>query len=179
MTRRGVLALVVLVAAASAAGGLAVRRWWVLPGEGTGTVGVRADAVFTTRLTNLAGGKETLERWRGNVLVVNFWATWCAPCREEIPLFVRMQKRYDGRGVQFVGIAIDRPEPVAAFQREYGMNYPVLLGGLETMDLMRLTGNRTGVLPYTLVINRNGKIAHYKIGGLKEGELQDVLSGLL
>jgi thiol-disulfide isomerase/thioredoxin len=179
LTRRGVIALVALVAAGAAAGGYAVRRWWMSPTADAGDARVRADAIFAARFPNLSGGRETLEQWRGRVLVVNFWATWCAPCREEIPLFIRMQTRYGARGLQFVGVAIDQREPVAAFQREFGMNYPVLLGGLETMELMRSTGNRTGVLPYTLVIDRAGRVASSKLGGIKEDQLKGLIVGLL
>jgi len=178
VTRRGVIALVALVAAGSAAGGYALRWWW-LSAAGDPSIGTRADAVFAARLVNLSGGTETLEQWRGRVLVVNFWATWCAPCREEIPVFIRMQKRYGARGLQFVGIAIDRREPVSAFQREFGMNYPVLLGGLETMELMRSTGNRAGVLPYTLVIDRDGRLASRTLGGLKDDHLEPLIEPLL
>jgi len=179
LTRRGVIALVALVAAGSAAGGYAVRRWWMSSAADASDTRIRADAIFAARLANLSGGTETLEQWRGRVLVVNFWATWCAPCREEIPLFIQMQKRYGARGLQFVGVAIDQREPVAAFQREFGMNYPVLLGGLEAMELMRSTGNRTGVLPYTLVIDRAGQVASSKLGGLKEDELESLIKRLL
>lgn len=179
MTRRGVIALVALVAAGSAAGGYAVRRWWVSPAADPSDARIRADAIFAARFANLSGGTETLEQWRGRVLVVNFWATWCAPCREEIPLFIRMQKHYGPRGLQIVGVAIDQREPVIAFQREFGMNYPVLLGGLETMELMRSTGNRMGVLPFTLVINRAGWVASSKLGGVKKDPLEGLIVRLL
>ena len=178
MTRRRVITLAALVAAGAAAAGYAVRRWWTT-GAGQPGIGSRADAVFASRLANLSGGTETLEQWRGRVLVVNFWATWCAPCREEIPVFIRLQRRLGARGLQFVGIAIDRREPVSAFQREFGMNYPVLLGNIETMELMRATGNRAGVLPYTLVIDRRGRLAHRKLGGIKEGDLERLITALL
>jgi thiol-disulfide isomerase/thioredoxin len=179
VTRRGVIALVAWVAAGSVAGGYAVRQWWMSPAADASDARIRADAVFAARLANLSGDTETLEQWRGRVLVVNFWATWCAPCREEIPVFIRLQRRYGARGLQFVGIAIDEREPVSAFQREFGMNYPVLLGGLETMELMRSTGNRTGVLPYTLVIDREGWVASRKLGGIKEGPLASLIAPLL
>lgn len=175
MTRRRALALAALVAATSAAAGYGTWRWWL---GGADTNGVQLDTLFSTPLANLSGGVDTLGKWRGQVLVVNFWATWCAPCREEIPLFVRMQKRLGARGLQFIGIAIDRPEPVAAFQREYGMNYPILIGGIETMDLLRSTGNRAGVLPYTLVIDRSGRLTNQKLGTLKEPELEAMVQPL-
>lgn len=178
MTRRRVITLIALVAAGAGAAGYAVRRWWVSD-SGEGGIGSRADAVLASRLANLSGGMETLEQWRGRVLVVNFWATWCAPCREEIPVFIRMQRKYGIRGLQFVGIAIDRPGPVSAFQRELGMNYPVLLGNIETVELMRSTGNRAGALPYTLVIDRSGRLAHRKLGIIKEGDLEQLITTLL
>jgi thiol-disulfide isomerase/thioredoxin len=179
LTRRGVIALVALVTAGSAAGGYTVRRWWMSSAADASDKRIRADAIFAARFANLSGGTEALEQWRGRVLVVNFWATWCAPCREEIPLFIQMQKHYGARGLQFVGVAIDQREPVAAFQREFGMNYPVLLGGLEAMELMRSTGNRMGVLPYTLVIDRAGRVASSKLGGLKEDQLERLILRLL
>lgn len=138
-----------------------------------------AERVYAARLADLAGGAPTLEQWRGRVLVVNFWATWCAPCREEIPAFVRLQERYGKRGLQFVGIAFDQPDKVAEFAREFHINYPLLLGGLETMELLRQAGNRAGVLPYTLVIDRHGNLVSREPGGLKEGRLESLLRPLL
>jgi len=135
--------------------------------------------VYATRLADLKGGAQTLGQWQGQVLVVNFWATWCAPCREEIPGFVRMQERYGPRGLQFVGIAIDQPDEVAKFSREFHINYPLLMGGLETMELMRQAGNRAGVLPYTLVIARDGKLVSREPGGLKESRLERIIQPLL
>jgi thiol-disulfide isomerase/thioredoxin len=175
VTRRRALALAVLVAATSAAAGYGTWRSWLGAAD---TDGIKLDTLFSTPLANLSGGTDKLEKWRGQVLVVNFWATWCAPCREEIPVFVRMQKRLGASGLQFIGIAIDRPEPVAAFQREYGMNYPILVGGIETMDLLRSSGNRAGVLPYTLVIDRAGRLKDQKLGTLSEAELERMVEPL-
>jgi len=173
--RRRALALAALVATAAAAAGYGTYAWWAAT---RADEHASVDRLFSTPLANLSGAKDTLETWRGRVLVVNFWATWCAPCREEIPLFVRLQKRLGSRGLQFVGIAIDRPVPVAEFQREYAMNYPILIGGLETMELLREAGNRSGVLPFTLIIDRGGRLVSSKLGTLREAQLEALVEPL-
>ncbi len=138
-----------------------------------------AEAVMATRLADLQGQSQPLGQWRGKVLVVNFWATWCTPCREEIPAFVRLQEKYRAQGLQFVGIAIDQRDPVQAFAREFGMNYPVLLGGIETVEMSRRAGNHVGALPFTLIIDRSGKIVASKLGGVSEAKLQSMIESLL
>lgn len=137
------------------------------------------EGVYATRLADLKGSLQHVEQWRGRVLIVNFWATWCAPCREEIPGFVRLQDRHGARGLLFVGIAIDQPEKVGRFAREFHMNYPVLVGGLGALDLLRQAGNRAGVLPYTVVIDRQGKLVSEKAGGVKLEELEALIQPLL
>jgi len=180
VTRGRAVALFVAVAIASAAVGYALNRWWAGSSiAGREEPGAIAEAVFAARLTDLTGGVQTLAPWRGRVLVVNFWATWCAPCREEIPVFVRMQERYGGQGLQFVGIAIDHAGPVAEFAREFQINYPLLLGGLETLELVRRAGNRAGVLPHTLIIGRSGRVAASELGALKEPRLEALVEPLL
>jgi thiol-disulfide isomerase/thioredoxin len=150
---------------------------WRLGGAGAGKGA--AEAVFAARLANLQGEPQSIGQWRGQVLVVNFWATWCAPCREEIPTFVKLQDQHRARGVQFVGIAIDRRDPVLAFVREFGINYPVLLGGIETIELSRQAGNRAGTLPFTLVFDRTGNIVATEVGVVKETWLRAIIEPLL
>jgi thiol-disulfide isomerase/thioredoxin len=168
-----------VVGTAAAAAGYGFNLWrGGGPGSDEGNpAAVRA--LLAARLTDLKGEVRTLDTWSGRVLVVNFWATWCAPCREEIPGFVRMQERYRARGLQFVGIAIDQPDKVAEFAREFSINYPLLVGGLDTMALMREAGNRAGVLPFTLVLDRRGTVASRHPGGLKEATLEAVIRPLL
>ena len=175
MTRARTIVLFAAVAAASAAGGAAYYLWSKSP-DSPGAV---AERVYAVRLADVRGAPQPLEQWRGRVLVVNFWATWCAPCREEIPVFVRLQARHGARGLQFVGIAIDQPDKVAEFALESQINYPLLMGGLETMELLRQTGNRAGVLPYTLVIDRGGQVVSREPGGLKEARLEGLIQPLL
>ena len=174
------LALFAVVAGLSGAGGVAYQ----LSSRGNGAEpamdpGAVVERVLRVRVADVKGGTQSLEQWRGQVLVVNYWATWCAPCREEIPVFVRLQERYGRRGLQFVDIAIDQPDKVAEFASEFRINYPLLLGGLETLELLRQVGNRAGVLPYTLVIDRKGNLVSREPGGLKENRLERIIQPLL
>lgn len=134
---------------------------------------------MATQFIDMEGRPQLLSQWRGRVLVVNFWATWCAPCREEIPGFVRLQEKYRDRGLQFVGIAIDQRDKVQAFAREFGMNYPVLLGGIDSVEMSRQAGNRVGALPFTVILDRNGQIVGRELGGLKESRLDEMIKPLL
>ena len=173
-------ALFAVVAGLSAAGGATYQLW--SRGSGAGPAmdpDAVVERVLSARVADVKGGTQSLEQWRGQVLVVNYWATWCAPCREEIPGFVRLQERYGSRGLQFVGIAIDQPDKVAEFASEFRINYPLLLGGLETIELLRQAGNRAGVLPYTLVIDRKGNLVSREPGGLKEARLENLIQPLL
>ena len=171
--------LLAVVAGLAAAAGVSYQMW----SRGSGGAAMAPDSVVErvlgARVADVKGGTQNLEQWRGQVLVVNYWATWCTPCREEIPGFVRLQERYGSRGLQFVGIAIDQPDKVAEFAIEFRINYPLLLGGLETIELLRQAGNRAGVLPYTLVIDRKGNLVSREHGGLKEAKLERTLLPLL
>ena len=175
MKRAHAIALFAAVALAAAAGGAAYHLWLrsSQPQEQV------AQLVYSAHLPDTGGVGHSLGHWRGRVLVVNVWATWCAPCREEIPGFVRLQERHGARGLQFVGIAIDQPDKVAEFAREFRINYPVLIGGVDSLELLRQAGNRQAVLPYTLVIDRTGKIISRQPGGVKEGWLEQLVTPLL
>ena len=137
------------------------------------------EIVLGASFAGLDDRPQALAQWRGKVLVVNFWATWCAPCREEIPGFIKFQDQYGPRGVQFVGLAIDGKERVGPYAREIGINYPVLLGGLQSMDFARQVGNSRGVLPFTVVIDRKGRVVTTEIGILRPEKLENLLKPLL
>ena len=107
---------------------------------------------------DLEGKHQTLAQWRGQVLVLNFWATWCPPCLREIPVFIDLQRRYADRGLQLVGIALDQAEAVRPFVTEKAVNYPVLTGDEDVVRFMQTLGNTIGGLPYTAVIGRDGQL---------------------
>ena len=110
---------------------------------------------FTLR--NLKGNYESLEDYRGQVVILNFWATWSAPCREEIPVFIELQQKFQSQGLQFVGIALQQAEEVRDFIEEYNVNYPSLIGGDEVIKIASQLGNNIGAIPYTVMINTEGK----------------------
>ena len=109
----------------------------------------------------------------------NFWATWCAPCREEIPLLVAAQQQYSKRTLQIVGIGIDRADKIGEFAEQYKMNYTLLVADPTIIDTMKQLGNRSGGLPFTVVLDRRGAVAKTRLGALKPGELDQILAPLL
>ena len=112
-------------------------------------------------------------------MIVNFWATWCPPCRKEIPEFIKLQEKYGQQGLIFIGIAIDQKDKVQAYSDEMGVNYPILLGELEAIELSKRAGNRLSGLPYTAIIDRSGKIVGSEVGGLTEAKLDALIKPLL
>jgi thiol-disulfide isomerase/thioredoxin len=137
------------------------------------------NALLALSLPDPAGQLQPMAQWRGKVLVVNFWATWCAPCREEMPQFVRAQNEYGAKGLQIVGIAVDNADKVQQFAKELGLNYPALIGGYGAMDLSREMGNSLVALPFTLVLDRQGKLAYTHLGPVKADKFRDVIAQLL
>lgn len=118
--------------------------------------------------------------WRGKVVVVNHWATWCPPCREEIPLLVETQRRLGGRGVQVVGIAHDLLDTARAFGAEMGINYPSLVAITGGEELLRAQGNhRAGALPFTVFFGRDGRLASTHLGQISAEELARAIAPLL
>ena len=135
-------------------------------------------ALHAASFPDLAGKSRPLAEWQGRVVVVNFWATWCAPCREEIPLLMAIGQKYRSNGVEIVGIAIDNGPKVAEYARFMKITYPVLLAEADGLDLMRRLGNTGGGLPYTVIIGRQGKVVHRKLGAYKQPELEAAIAPL-
>jgi thiol-disulfide isomerase/thioredoxin len=158
---------------AAAAAGFLVGPALLRLGEGG-----EGEIPIAASFQDLAGKVRTLGEWRGKVLVCNFWATWCAPCREEIPLLVTASRKYGPLGVEIVGIAIDNGAKVAEFAASFKISYPILLAEANGLSLMGQLGNSAGGLPYTVVADRKGKLIHRKLGAFKPAELDAVLDPL-
>lgn len=138
-----------------------------------------ATALLALSLPDATGRPQPLSQWHGKVLVVNFWATWCAPCREEMPDLVRAQEEYGTKGLQIVGIAADNADKVQQFAKEIELNYPALIGGYAAIDLSKDLGNSLVALPFTLILDRQGKVAYTHLGPVKPDKLRDVIIKLL
>ena len=170
--RREALILGAAGIAAAAAGFLAGPALLQLGGGGDGEV------LRSASFADLDGKTRQLAEWTGKILVCNFWATWCAPCREEIPLLITASEKYGTTGVEIVGIAIDNAAKVRDFSLSFKIPYPILLAEAGGLDLMRQLGNRSGGLPYTVVADRQGKLVHRKLGALKQADLDAILAPL-
>lgn len=135
----------------------------------------QADAVMGLTLPDLDGRPQAIAQWRDKILVVNYWASWCAPCVEEIPAFSRLQRQYAAQGVQFVGIGIDHPENMQAFVKATPVAYPLLVAdpAASQMPGLQIKG-----LPYTLVIGPDGRVQGSRLGRLDESRLNSILQRL-
>ena len=136
---------------------------------------IGAAALYAAPFTDLDGRPQALGQFQGKVVVLNFWATWCAPCREEMPAFTRLQTRWASRGVQIVGVSDEEAGKVARFGKELAINYPLWVGG-SASELSRRLGNTTGVLPHSAILDGSGKVLEQKVGPYKEAELEAKLS---
>jgi len=135
-------------------------------------------AVMAAGFRDLQGGPRSLGEFQGKVVVLNFWATWCAPCREEMPAFERLQAKWKARGVQFVGVSAEEGPKVLEYAKRFGVTYPLWVGGDEVPELSRRLGNRKGVLPHTVVFDRQQAPVSERVGAYPEDSLDSLLAKL-
>lgn len=146
------------------------------------------DAIMALTLDDLDGRPQAIAQWRGKVLVVNYWASWCQPCVEEMPAFSRLQNRYAAQGVQFVGIGIDDLDKMRRFAASLAdstpLAYPLLVGGRDASpdaipNAIPNAGLQPKALPYTVIIGRDGRFADSHLGRLDEARLAPIIEQLL
>ena len=138
-----------------------------------------ADSFFSATLLTPEGVSQSMAQWQGKIIIVNFWATWCPPCRDEIPELIETYDAYRDKGVVIVGIAIDDAKKVAAYSKEFSINYPVLVGDIETYSLADVMGNSIGALPFTVTIDREGMIVDAHLGQIKKKQIEAIIKPML
>ena len=121
----------------------------------------------------------SLSEWKGKILVLNFWATWCAPCRHEIPELNAVQKKYADRNVEIIGLAYDDKAAIKRFTSIIPIDYQVLVGDEEVIELSMTYGNVMSILPYTIFIDTEGRIFDIKEGALTQAATERILAKVL
>jgi thiol-disulfide isomerase/thioredoxin len=175
MRRRG--AVIVLATGAAAAGlGVAVNWWRTEPAA---VAALATETFFAAGFPDPDGAFQPIAQWRGLPLVVNFWATWCPPCVEEMPDLQRVRDEYRGKGIEVIGVGIDNAEKIAAFRDRHGLTLPLLVAGAGGSDLNRALGNTAGALPYTVLIGTDGRVRQRHLGQISPEQLRRWLDAAL
>lgn len=128
--------------------------------------------LFSLSLADSNNKTQKLSQWQGKVLVVNFWATWCAPCVQEMPELSTLQENFHKDNVQLLGLGIDSPGNIAAFSAKYPISYPLFGAGMEGTELSRQLGNQAGGLPFTVLISSDGTLIKSYLGRLNIQQLR-------
>lgn len=138
-----------------------------------------AAELLSSSFPDLSSRVRRVSEWQGSTLLCNFWATWCGPCREELPLLEAAQQQHAANGLQVVGIAIDTAANIREYLKVVKVGFPVLVGEYQALALMRSLGNRSGGLPFSVVLDASGRMRHRKVGAYSANELRGELAGLL
>lgn len=164
MNRR---ALFIGAGAAAMAAGAGVALWRYTP-----TGGESAGELWNMRFGTPQGPELAMASLRGQRVLLNFWATWCPPCVEEMPLLDAFHRANVPRGWQVVGLAIDQPSAVRNFLKKTPVSYPIGFAGLEGTELGKSLGNRSGGLPFTVILGADGSVRHRRMGRVSEDDLR-------
>jgi thiol-disulfide isomerase/thioredoxin len=158
-----------LLAGGAAAGPAVVRA--------AAPAGDAVPELFAQTYPDAHGGSQALAQWKGRPMLINFWATWCGPCVKEMPELDALRGRHPG--VQFVGIAIDTSANVVKFLAKIPVKYQILVAGPGSIGLMRKLGNGPGALPFTVVLDADGRIRKQILGTVETAMLDEVLAGVV
>ena len=165
---KNIVIIAVLALVALAAGMTAARLWM----DTNANAGVQRPN-FT--LPDIHGQVRSASEWDGKVVLLNFWATWCAPCRKEIPSLIQAQKRYGDQGLQILGLAVDELETVRKYAEQFNINYPLLVDAINVVKLQDKLEGGAG-LPVSILIDRDGKVRERVIGEMDHARLEQLLA---
>ena len=161
------------VGALAASAGAGVAWWRLQPGP---SLPQDVQAFWQKRFDGLQGEPLEMARLRGKPLLLNFWATWCPPCVQELPMIEAFWRQHAANGAQVLALAIDQPSVVRAFVAKQGLTLPVALAGLEGTGLAKSLGNLNGGLPFSVFFRSDASIYRQKLGQLTQNDLEDWLS---
>jgi peroxiredoxin len=174
-SRRWWLAGATAFGAAAAGGWLANRRTTVTSEDDTAAVHL----LYAQKLPDHAGTMVSLDTFKGRTVVLNFWATWCPPCIDEMPELAELHREIAPNNGTVVGIGIDSPSNIREFADKHRLPYPLLVAGMAGSELSRKLGNTSAALPFTVVIDRSGHVVDKKLGRIKFAVLRErVLAAL-
>jgi len=136
------------------------------------------ESLMKANLPDIQGQTHALSEWRGKVLLVNFWATWCPPCVEEMPELVDLQNSSGIKNLQIVGIGVDSPSNIQQFTKKFQISYPILVAGMEGTEIARALGNQAGGLPFTVLLDAEGRVRQTYLGRLNMNQVKADLANL-
>ena len=175
--------LMILVTIAALAGGLYLSASLNRPTPEAIYLSANEDLVGSFRpdfrLGSSNGEVVTPEDFTDKTLLINFWATWCEPCRKEMPMLNELQAEYGTAGLQVIGIALDDVQNVRVFAEKLGISYPILVGAIDVMETNRAYGNITGMLPFSVLVDREGVIRWQFAGEIQRDTIATMLKEYL
>jgi thiol-disulfide isomerase/thioredoxin len=172
------LAFTVLGAVAGVRQDAAVPATTTYKPTATGGPHTAVNDLYALSLNDLSGKPQSLAQWKGQPVLVNFWASWCAPCVSEMPELSALAAKDGGKHFKVIGIGIDSPSNLVEFTKKVKIAYPLYVGGLGGTDIARALGDVTGGLPYTVLIGANGQVIKSYVGRLKFDQLRADLAKL-
>lgn len=164
--------LVIAIGLITLIAGIGLGISWLKPSGVTGSV----SWVFALNFPNDRGEPVSLESARGRITIVNFWATWCPPCIEEMPELSRFHEEFSSKNIKVIGLAVDSPSNVREFLSNRKFSYPLLVTGGSGSELAKKLGNSAEALPYTVMIDEKGSVIKQKVGKLTEKDLKSWIS---
>ncbi|QNA90416.1 TlpA family protein disulfide reductase [Massilia sp. Dwa41.01b] len=145
---------------------------------GSGPAHTASTHLYAQTLNDLSGKPQALSQWKGKPLLVNFWATWCGPCVQEMPELSSLANAEGGKRFNVIGIGIDSPDTMREFATKHNIKYPLYVGGMDGTELSRAFGNTNGGLPFTVLIGADGQVRKTYLGKLEFDALRADLAGL-